>query len=95
MSLVMVKDKFQVTIPAQLRQELDLKVGDMLEAVVEGDRIVLRPKIVVDRAAIADRIHNAIARVDEPKDEAEEARVMDEVIAEIDAMRAERRRRNR
>ena len=95
MSLVMVKDKFQVTIPAQLRQELDLKVGDMLEAVVEGDRIVLRPKIVVDRAAIADRIHNALARVDEPKDEAEEARVMDEVIAEIDAMRAERRRRNR
>ena len=95
MSLVMVKDKFQVTIPARLRQELNLKVGDMLEAVVEGDRIVLRPKVVVDRAAIADRIHNALARVDEPKDEAEEARVMDEVIAEIDAMRAERRRTKR
>ncbi len=95
MSLVMVKDKFQVTIPAQLRQELDLKVGDMLEAVIEGGRIVLRPKIVVDRAAIADRLHNVLAQVDEPKDEAEEARVMDEVIAEIDAMRAGRRRTRR
>ena len=95
MSLVMVKDKFQVTIPARLRQELDLKVGDMLEAVIEGGRIVLRPKIVVDRAAIADRLHNVLAQVDEPKDEAEETRVMDEVIAEIDAMRAERRRTRR
>ena len=95
MSLVMVKDKFQVTIPARLRQELDLKVGDMLEAVVDGDKIVLRPKAVVDRATIADRLSRVLARVEVPCAAAEEAQIMDEVIAEIDAMRAERRRTRR
>ena len=95
MSLVTVKDKFQVTIPAKLREELGLEVGDMLEATIEGDRIVLRPKAVVDRATIAERLSRVLAQVAEPRDEAEEARIMDEVIAEIDRVRAERRRTRR
>jgi len=95
MSLVTVKDKFQVTIPAKLREQLGLEVGDILEAAIEGDRLVLRAKAVVDRAAIAERLSVALAQRDEPRDKAEEARIMDEVIAEIDRMRAERRRTRR
>lgn len=95
MSLVTVKDKFQVTIPAKLRDELGLEVGDMLEATIEGDRIVLRPKAVVDRVTIAERSSRVLSQVDEPRDEAEEALIMDEVIAEIDRVRAERRRTRR
>lgn len=44
MSLVTVKPKFQVTIPARLRRGLDLHEGDLLEAIVVGDGILLRPK---------------------------------------------------
>jgi len=54
--LVTVKDKFQVTIPARLRRALALEVGDVMEAALEDDRIVLRPKAVIDRAALADRL---------------------------------------
>ena len=47
--LVRVKEKFQVTIPTELREALHLTVGDILEATVESDTIVLKPKAVVDR----------------------------------------------
>ena len=50
MPLVKVKEKFQVTIPTALREALHLAVGDLLEATVEQDKIVLKPKVVVDRA---------------------------------------------
>ena len=46
--LVKVKDKFQVTIPVELREALHLAVGDILEATAEHDTIVLKLKAVVD-----------------------------------------------
>jgi AbrB family looped-hinge helix DNA binding protein len=47
--LVKVKEKFQVTIPTELREALHLAVGDLLEATIENETIVLKPKAVVDR----------------------------------------------
>jgi AbrB family looped-hinge helix DNA binding protein len=47
--LVRVKEKFQVTIPTDLREALHLAVGDLLEAIIEDDTLVLKPKAVVDR----------------------------------------------
>lgn len=35
-------DKFQITIPAEVRQRLGLKAGDSVYLTVEGDRVVLR-----------------------------------------------------
>jgi len=52
MSLVKVKTKFQVTIPAELRDRIHLKEGDMLEAVIEGDVIVLKPMVVLNRESL-------------------------------------------
>ena len=49
MPLVKVKAKYQVTLPASLRQKAGLAVGDLLEATVEGKKITLTPKSVVDR----------------------------------------------
>ena len=48
--LVKVKEKFQITLPVELRKALHLDVGDILEATVERDKIVLKPKTVIDRA---------------------------------------------
>jgi AbrB family looped-hinge helix DNA binding protein len=49
MPYVKVKTKGQVTIPAEFRRDLNLKEGDLLEAIVERGGIVLKPKTVVDR----------------------------------------------
>ena len=49
MSLVKVKDKFQVTIPTKIRKQARLGVGDVLEVVVHNKAILLKPKALVDR----------------------------------------------
>lgn len=58
MALVKVKQKFQVTLPLEVREQLRVEEGDLLEASVQDNTIVLRPKLVVDRnpveAAIAE-----------------------------------------
>jgi AbrB family looped-hinge helix DNA binding protein len=61
--LVKVKDKFQITIPAKVREEMQIAVGDLLEATIEGQTIVLKPKAVVDRAEAWERVLNAMERV--------------------------------
>ncbi|SRR5712691_1073169 len=78
--LVKVKEKFQITLPAELRQALHLAVGDMLEATVEQGKIVLTPKAIVDRTAawdrviaVLDRVHAQLPPSDkDPKEEEEE-----------------------
>ena len=49
MSLVKVKDKYQVTLPAALRAKAGVSIGDILEAKYKGNKITLTPKGVVDR----------------------------------------------
>jgi AbrB family looped-hinge helix DNA binding protein len=61
--LVKVKDKFQITIPAEVRDEMRLSVGDILEATVEDNVIVLKPKVVVDRKQAWDRVIQVMERV--------------------------------
>jgi len=41
--IVKVKRKFNVTIPKKLRKDLSVKVGQLIEMKLEGDRIILRP----------------------------------------------------
>lgn len=49
MPLVKVKEKFQVTLPAAVRRKAGVAVGDLLEAKVQGKKITLTPKSVIDR----------------------------------------------
>ena len=49
MSLVKVKDKYQVTLPTEIRQKAGLAVGDLLEVEIKGNKITLTPKSVIDR----------------------------------------------
>lgn len=56
MPLVKVKEKYQVTLPASVRQKAGVGVGDLLEAQVQGKKITLTPKVVVDRALIERRL---------------------------------------
>ena len=51
-TLVRVKQKFQVTLPLEVREALRLQEGDLLEASVENNRIFLNPKALIDRPDI-------------------------------------------
>lgn len=59
--LVRIKEKYQVTIPAKLRELVPMQTGDYFEATVYQDGILLRPKRVVDtpkgKPGILDFLH--------------------------------------
>ena len=72
MPLVTVKTKYQVTLPTSVRKQAGLSVGDILEAKVEGKKITLSPKSLIDRElalALEDvrkgRMYGPFASVDE------------------------------
>jgi len=49
-TLVKVSRSGQITIPAAIRQALNLREGDYVEVSLADDRIILTPKQVVDRS---------------------------------------------
>jgi len=59
--LTKVKEKSQVTIPTAVRTAARLSVGDILEATVKNNVIVLKPKVMVDREAIEAAIAEGLA----------------------------------
>ena len=52
MSIVTVKNKYQIVIPQRVREQIGVAVGDLLEAKVERGKITLTPKSLVDRAMV-------------------------------------------
>jgi AbrB family looped-hinge helix DNA binding protein len=48
MSIIKLKTKGQVTLPSQLREQVGLRTGDILEASVVAGKITLTPKSLVD-----------------------------------------------
>ena len=93
MTLVMVKPKFQVTIPAKLRRQIDLQEGDLMEATIVEDGIFLRPKDIVDRNAAAARIASILAQTKPSSEDAgrSEDEIMQDILVDIAEARKERR----
>jgi len=82
--LVKVKEKFQITLPAELREVLHLAVGDLLEATIQDNMIVLKPKIVVDREQAWAKMEHAMANVtDLAPNPQQSSQEQEEDIAEI------------
>jgi len=50
-AIIKLQRKGQMTIPSRLRLHLGLVDGDLVEATAERGRIVLTPKLIVDRTA--------------------------------------------
>lgn len=49
MDIVAIKNKFQIVIPQRIREQVNVEVGDLLEANVEGGKITFTPKSLIDR----------------------------------------------
>ncbi len=93
MSLVTVKSKYQVTIPAKLRKGLGLHEGDIMEASVFGGGILLRPKEIADRQSVAERVDSILADIERTPYDSERAEeeIMQRAIADISEVRKKRR----
>jgi antitoxin MazE len=49
-STVKVREKYQVTIPEDVREKVPLKVGERVEVIVRDGEIVIRPVVEVPRS---------------------------------------------
>jgi AbrB family looped-hinge helix DNA binding protein len=52
MALVKVLRHGQVTLPKEFREILGINEGDLMEMELEGTRILLKAKVVVDKGAV-------------------------------------------
>jgi AbrB family looped-hinge helix DNA binding protein len=91
MALVRMLRGGQVTLPAEARKALKLKEGDYLDLEVTERGVLLKPVAVVDRAKAWDDLSAILDRVKwvGPGPEPSEDEIMDTVVDEIHAMRAE------
>ena len=46
---VKVREKYQVTIPEEVRRKIPLKVGERVEVIARGTEIVIRPIVEIPR----------------------------------------------
>ncbi len=46
---VKVREKYQVTIPEEVRGKIPLKVGERVEVTARGSEIVIRPIVLIPR----------------------------------------------
>jgi AbrB family looped-hinge helix DNA binding protein len=49
-TLVKIQRKGQMTLPSRLRSAIGIAEGDLIEATVQRGKIVLTPKLVIDRS---------------------------------------------
>jgi AbrB family looped-hinge helix DNA binding protein len=52
MPIVKVTRNFQVTIPVDVREQLDIEKGDILEVAVHEDAVIFKPKVLFDRKSV-------------------------------------------
>jgi AbrB family looped-hinge helix DNA binding protein len=55
MAITKVGQKFQVTIPHDVRKQADIEIGDLIDVKLSREGIVLRPKITVDKHPLIEK----------------------------------------
>jgi AbrB family looped-hinge helix DNA binding protein len=82
MALLKLRHKAQITLPADLRRQFDLKEGDYLEAEAVENGILLKPVSVMERKQAWNEIREAMAAVeDSAPDPAQTPQEQEEEIA--------------
>jgi AbrB family looped-hinge helix DNA binding protein len=87
MSIVRVKNKYQIVIPESIRDQIGVEIGDIFEVKAERGKITFTPKSIVDRIPQAIKDIRA-----EAKRKGLNKITMEEIDAEIEAVRKERKR---
>lgn len=87
MSLARIKEKYQVTIPSAIRKQLGLQVGDVLNAEVQDDHILLRPQVVVKKSHALKRFFALLDQVHQQNKDVSDDEVMHDVLEAIKEVR--------
>lgn len=87
MPLVKIIRHGQITLPAEFRRALSLAEGDYLEAELEENRIVLKPKMVLDRTEAIKKLHHLMDKVQARNEEFSEEEVERDIQEAIEAVR--------
>jgi AbrB family looped-hinge helix DNA binding protein len=53
----------QITMPKELREVLEIKEGDILEVQMEKNKVVLKPKVLVDKDQAWAKLRQVMAKV--------------------------------
>lgn len=69
-----VQKKFRVTIPAELRKKMCIREGDTVLVKLEGSRLVIEPKWIVDRPT------ETLSSLGAPKEMVTEPEMLEEKI---------------
>lgn len=87
MPLVKIKEKYQVTLPAEIRERLALKVGDLLEVDLKDNNIVFKQKTLIDKNPAWERLMVVLEKVHQQNKGADPAEVERDVLAAIQKVR--------
>lgn len=77
----------QLTLPKRLREQLQLAEGDILEAEIQDDAIVLRPKVLLNRNQAWQKLHAIMEQVGHRHQAIPEEEIERDVLEAIQAMR--------
>ena len=78
----------QITMPKELRKVLEIKEGDILEVQMEKNKVVLKPKILMDKDQAWERLNQVMAKVGKRHRKTSEREVESDVLGAIKTVRS-------
>jgi len=78
----------QITMPKELREVLEIKEGDILEVQMEKNKVVLKPKVLVDKTQAWERLNQTMAKVGKRHGKISEKEVDSDVLEAIKTVRS-------
>jgi len=88
MSFVKVLRGGQITMPKELREVLEIKEGDILEVQMEKNKVVLKPKVLVDRNQAWRKLNQVMAKVGKRHGKISEKEVESDALDAIKTVRS-------
>jgi len=88
MSFVKVLRGGQITMPKELREILEIKEGDILEVQMEKNKVVLKPKVLVDKNQAWERLNQVMAKVGKRHGKISKKEVESDVLDAIKTVRS-------
>jgi len=78
----------QITMPKELRKVLEIKEGDILEVQMQKNKVVLKPKILIDKDQAWERLNQVMAKVGKRHRKTSEKEVESDVLEAIKTVRS-------
>jgi AbrB family looped-hinge helix DNA binding protein len=97
MTIIKIRERAQITLPANVRRALKVGEGDYLEAEVVEGGLMLKPVALVDRETARARVKEAMdtVRYIGPQPEPSDDEVMEEAVQAVKETRKELARERR